>query len=44
VRATEDQVAHLPGEPFDDRVKSYSCHIVLLFGLMMFFARLPGLQ
>jgi len=39
VGAAEDQVAHLPGKPFDDRMKSYFFHIVLAFGWMMFFAR-----
>ena len=44
VGAAEDQLAHLPCEPFDDWMKSYFCHIVLSFGLMKFFARLPDLK
>jgi hypothetical protein len=45
VGTTEDQVAHLPGKPFDDRMKSNLWHVVVLAFLMMkFFPRPPDLK
>ena len=40
MRATEDQVTHLPGKPFDDRMKSNLSHIVVLTFVIMKFV--PG--
>jgi hypothetical protein len=37
VRAAEDVIAHLPDDPFDDFMKSYLCHILILAFLVMMF-------
>ena len=45
VGATEDQSAHLPSKPIDDRVKSYFCHVlVLAFVIMKFIPSPPRLN